>query len=335
VKKRRILATTLMALSGSALLLAAGCGKRQPADVAPGAPPPRAVAAKPGEGLRIAVVPKALIGEYWVDCKDGAEAAAAELGCELYFEGPPNETDTAQQIAIIENLVLKGIDGLAISPCSADALVRPAQEAATKGVKVVTVDSDLADPSARLCYIGTDNKEGGRIAGETLAEVLGQKGTVAIVNGAPSAQNCVDRVDGFRESIAQYPDIEIVDEQTCQSQRELALQVSENILSQHSDLAGFFTVNAPGAPGAGLAVKSKGLTGTVKIVGFDLLDESLDLLRDGVVQALVAQKPYDMGKLAVEKLVAACRGEELEPVIDTGVDVVTLANVEQIAPEDE
>jgi ribose transport system substrate-binding protein len=84
-----------------------------------------------------------------------------------------------------------------------------------------------------------------------------------------------------------------------------------------------------------LAVRNKGLTGSVKIVGFDLLDESLALLRGGVVQALIAQKPYDMGKLAVEKLVAACRGEELEPLIDTGVDVVTLENVDEIAPKAE
>jgi ribose transport system substrate-binding protein len=330
-----MLATATVALGALALLLAVGCRKQPPAEVSPVRPPGDQRADRPGEGLRIAVVPKALIGEYWVDCKDGAEAAAAELGCELYFEGPQNETDTAQQVTIIENLVLKGIDGLAISPCSADALVRPAKQAADKGVKVVTVDSDLADADARLCYIGTDNREGGKIAGHKLAEVLGEKGKVAIVNGAPSAQNCVDRVDGFRESIAAYPGIEIVDEQTCQSQRELALQVSENILSQHSDLNGFFTVNAPGAPGAGLAVRNKGLTGTVQIVGFDLLDESLELLRDGVVQALIAQKPYDMGKLAVEKLVAACRGEELEPLLDTGVDVVTLENVDEIAPKEE
>ena len=333
--KRSVLGVALAAVVGVALIVAAGCRRQQPAQpsVSEGAGPP--ARAKAGEGLRIAVVPKALIGEYWVDCKDGAEAAAEELGCELVFEGPQNETDTAQQITIIENLVLKGIDGLAISPCSADALVRPAKEAAAKGVKVVTLDSDLADPAARLCYIGTDNKEAGKIAAAKLAEVLGENGNVAIVNGAPSAQNCVDRVDGFRERIAQFPGIQIVDEQTCQSQRELALQVSENMLSEHSDLDGFFTVNAPGAPGAGLAVRNKGLTGSVKIVGFDLLDESLALLRGGVVQALIAQKPYDMGKLAVEKLVAACRGEELEPLIDTGVDVVTLENVDEIAPKAE
>ncbi len=324
--KRVILAVICAALAGAIF----GCKKPQPSEVAPASPQAKA---KPGAGLRIAVVPKALIGEYWVDCKEGAEEAARELGCELLFEGPQNETDTAQQVTIVENLVLKGIDGLAISPCSADALVRPVKEAAARGVKVITVDSDLSDPSARLCYIGTNNKEAGKIAAETLAEILGGKGKVAIVNGAPSAKNCVDRVDGFREAIAKYPDIEIVDEQTCQSQRELALQVSENILSEHEDLDGFFTVNAPGAPGAGLAVRNKGLAGKVKIVGFDLLDESIELLREGVIQALIAQKPYLMGKLAVEKLVAACRGEELEPEIDTGVDVITLENIDELLPQ--
>ncbi|HID05979.1 MAG TPA: hypothetical protein EYP10_02405, partial [Armatimonadetes bacterium] len=116
----------------------------------------------PSKRISIAIVPKALTGEYWARCKRGAEKAAQELNVELDFVGPQSEVDVDKQVEIIENLISRGVDGIGVSPCDADALVRVIEDAMDKGIPVVTVDSD-ANTDKKLSYIGTDNKKAGRI----------------------------------------------------------------------------------------------------------------------------------------------------------------------------
>lgn len=277
----------------------------------------------------IAIVPKALTGEYWVRCKKGAEAAAKRLGVRLTFIGPSAETEVDKQIDIVENLLTRGVDALGISPCDATALVGVIEKAVAKGVPVVTVDSD-AKTNKRLAYIGTDNEKAGEIAGRELAKLMKGKGKVLIINGVPGAQNLMQRIKGFKRAIAKHPQIRIVSEQACQSDQALALNIAENALTAHPDLGGIFGVNAPGAPGAAQAVKAAGKAGKVKIVGFDALPDTVKFCAEGVVQAIVEQRPYRMGFLAVRYLKEALEGKKIPRLVDTGVDVVTPAKARQL-----
>jgi len=270
----------------------------------------------------IAIVPKALTGEYWVRCKKGAEAAAKQFGVKLTFIGPSAETEVDKQIDIVENLITRGVDAIGISPCDGKALVPVIEKAIAKGIPVVTVDSD-AKTNKRLAYIGTDNEKAGEIAAKELAKLMGGKGKVLIIQGVPGAENLMQRVKGFKRVIAKYPQIKIVSEQACQSDQTKALDITENALTAHPDLGGIFGVNAPVAPGAAQAVKAAGKTGKVKIVGFDALPDTVRYCAEGVIQAIVEQRPYRMGYLAVRYLKEALEGKKIPRMVDTGVDIIT------------
>lgn len=277
----------------------------------------------------IAIVPKALTGEYWVRCKRGAEAAAKQFGVTLTFVGPSAETEVDKQIDIVENLLTRGVDAIGVSPCDGKALAPVIDRAIAKGVPVVTVDSD-APRSKRLAYIGTDNEKAGAIAGEQLAKLMGGRGKVLIINGVPGAENLMQRIKGFKQTLRKYPRIRIVSEQACQSDQTLALNIAENALTAHPDLGGIFGVNAPGAPGAAQAVKAAGKTGKVKIVGFDALPDTLRFCREGVIQAIIEQRPYRMGYLAIRYLKDVLEGKKIPRMVDTGVDIITPAQAKQL-----
>lgn len=270
----------------------------------------------------IAIVPKALTGEYWVRCKKGAEAAAKQFGVRLTFVGPSAETEVDKQIDIIENLLTRGVDAIGVSPCDGKALVPVIEKAVAKGVPVVTVDSD-AKTNKRLAYIGTNNEKAGEIAGQVLAKLIKGRGKVLIIQGVPGAENLMQRVKGFKRAISKYPRIELLPEQACQSDLTRALEITENALRAHADLAGIFGVNAYGAPGAAQAVKEAGKVGKVKIVGFDAIPTTLKYCAEGVVQAIIEQRPYRMGYLAVRYLKDALEGKKIPRMVDTGVDVIT------------
>lgn len=270
----------------------------------------------------IAIVPKALTGEYWVRCKKGAEAAARQFGVRLTFIGPSSETDVDKQIDIVENLIVRGVDAIGISPCDGKALAPVIERAVGKGIPVVTVDSD-AKTNKRLAYIGTDNEKAGELAAKELAKLMGGKGKVLIIQGVPGAENLMQRVRGFKRVIAKYPQIKIVSEQACQSDQTRALDITENALTAHPDLGGIFGVNAPGAPGAAQAVKTAGKAGKVKIVGFDALPDTIRYCAEGVIQAIIEQRPYRMGYLAVRYLKEALEGKKIPKKVDTGVDIIT------------
>lgn len=270
----------------------------------------------------IAIVPKALTGEYWVRCKKGAEAAAKQFGVRLTFIGPSAETEVDKQIDIIENLLTRKVDAIGVSPCDGKALVPVIEKAVAKGVPLVTVDSDAKTPK-RLAYIGTDNEKAGELAAKELAKLMGEKGKVLIIQGVPGAENLMQRVKGFKRVISKYPGIKIVSEQACQSDQTLSLNITENALTAHPDLGGIFGVNAPGAPGAAQAVKAAGKTGKVKIVGFDALPDTIRYCAEGVIQAIVEQRPYRMGYLAVRYLKEALEGKKIPRMVDTGVDIIT------------
>ncbi|MFA0752756.1 MAG: hypothetical protein IMHGJWDQ_000518 [Candidatus Fervidibacter sp.] len=277
----------------------------------------------------IAIVPKALTGEYWVRCKKGAEAAAKQFGVRLTFIGPSAETEVDKQIDIVENLITRGVDAIGISPCDGKALVPVIEKAVAKGIPVVTVDSD-AKTNKRLAYIGTDNEKAGEMAARELVKLMGGKGKVLIIQGVPGAENLMQRVKGFKRVIARYPQIRIASEQACQSDQALALNITENALTAHPDLGGIFGVNAPGAPGAAQAVKAVGKAGKVKIVGFDALPDTVRYCAEGVIQAIVEQRPYRMGYLAVRYLKEALEGKKIPRMVDTGVDIITPERAKKI-----
>jgi ribose transport system substrate-binding protein len=276
----------------------------------------------------IVVVTKALDSEFWLTLKNGAETAArAHPDIELAVLAPEREINIDQQVTIIEDQILKKVSALAVAPGGASETIPVLNKAKAAGIPVLLVDSDAPWPD-KLSYIGTDNRLGGRLAGEYIVKVLGGKGKVAVIRGILGVMAHEDRVDGFKDAIAQSPGIQLVTVQPANSERALALTVMENILTSHPDLTAVFATNDQMALGAMEAIAARNLTGKVAIVGFDAGKEAVRAVKAGRINAVVAQNPFNMGKEAVEAAVKAIKGEPINKRIDTGTTLVTKETVD-------
>lgn len=276
--------------------------------------------------LTFVMIPKG-VHPYYEPCFEGFQAAAAAYGITAEYVAP-QEFDIAQQVRIIEDLIARGVDGIAISAVDDKPLVPAIQQAIEAGIPVLTFDAP-APSSAQISYIGTDNESAGYVAGKKLAELMGNTGQLAILQGGLGAPNLNMRREGIRKALADLaPAIEIVTVEDIQGKFELAVNKTETILETYPDVRAIFGVSAYGAPGSGVVVSEQGRTDEVIVAGFDDLPETLIGIREGVIQFCVVQKTYNMGWLAVEKLRAAVNGEEIERKIDTGIVIVDRHNVD-------
>lgn len=311
------------------LCLAAGCGKKygEPPPISSSGPPGGTPAPAPAT-LRIAVVPKAVTHQFWTTVESGARAAAAEAGAEVIWKGPDHETNVDQQIAMIQDFVTQEVDAIVMAACDADALVEPIREAEEAGVPVITIDSGVNYKDIRS-LVATDNVEGGYQAGLKLFELIGGQGKVGLIPFIKGAASSNDREAGFLKAVEETEGIELVATLYSNSDVGEGKSVTEDMLTQHADLAGIFAANEAGAIGAANAIVERRLQGKVILVGFDGSPEEQKYLRDGVIQALVVQNPFKMGQMGVELAVKAIRGETVERRVDTGVVVVTAENIDQ------
>lgn len=286
-----------------------------------------------------AVVPKSVDNPFFIDVEEGAKAAAAELGVEMLFVGPQTH-DVAQQIAILEDLILRGVDGIALSPVDAQSVIPVVERARAEGIPVVTFDSDTAGGQGRIAFIGTNNFAAGVSAGEAFIRAL-PSGTYAIITGGLGAQNLNDRIDGFRSVLAKFGDAyrEVAGSPfPTEDDIQRGIQVIEDLRTAYPDLDGIFMSGgwpqfAPQAYVEALGPWADEVrAGTFVVVSFDLLEQQVDLLRQGYSTAQVSQRPYAMGYQAIYALHRLYNGEALDfTVLDTGSDIVTPANVDAFA----
>ncbi len=295
---------------------------------------------KKAEAPTFILVPKSVGHPYWVEVERGMNAMAKELGVKAIFNGPPTGS-SALQISIIEGAISSKVAGIGISPNEPEAVQAIIKSAVEKGIPVITFDSD-SPKSKRSYYIGTDNYKAGKTLGENFIKIAGTKGKIAILTGGLGAMNLNERIKGFKDVIAEYPDLKVVSMQANNDDEALALSQAEAILQSDPDLLAFVGVNAPAAPGAARAVKALGKKGTVKILGFDTVPITLDFIRQGYIQGTVGQRPYMMGYVSLKVLYDINKGTEIElpegfkaegDIIDTGILFVTPENIDEHFPE--
>ena len=282
-----------------------------------------------GDAPSVALVLKTLNSPFFIELEAGARQAADSLGIELVVQAPDREIDVERQMQIIENLLQTGIDVLTLTPSGSREIVSAIVEANQAGVPVVIVDTRadaqaLAEAEATIAtFIGSDNVDGGRIAGRFVAEALGGQGRVAVVEGIPGHETGDSRLRGFREVIAEHPGISIVASQTANWERDQAFNVTQNMLQSHSDLQAIFAANDMMALGAVEAIAAAGRTGDVLVVGFDALDEARQAIREGRLAATIAQHPRDMGRLAIESAWSILQGDAVPAEQPVGIELVT------------
>jgi len=231
--------------------------------------------------------------------------------------------DLNRQLADVEDFIVKGMDVIIISPVDSQGVIAALARAQAAGIKVITVDNPAARGTV-VSHIGTDNYAGGVKAGELMAQILGDKGKVAIID-YPTVQSVVNRVNGFKEALKKHPGIEIVAQQTGIT-RAAALAAAQNMLQAHPDITGIFGFGDDMALAAAVAVKSAGLEHQVKVIGFDGMQEAREAVDNNPVMAGVIQQfPQQMGRQAIDTAVKVIAGENVpaEQPIVPGVYIKT------------
>lgn len=288
------------------------------------------------DAIKIGFLP-GVVDPFYQVMQLGVEKAAADLGVEVVTQIPPTWGVEAQT-PLLDALIARGdLDYIITAPVEKDQMVTPLQHAVDAGIKVITVDTFLGDGDYAggpvtfpIAYIGSDNVEGGRISARGLAEAIGGKGKVYVNSTNPNVSSVQGREEGFKEVMAaEYPDIQVLGPDYNLDDQNTAQQQTAAIIEQNPDLGGVFGTNVFSAGGAGNAVVNAGLGGTVQVVAYDATLEAIELMGDGVVSLVLAQKPFDMGYMAVQFAVADKAGvTSLPRRVETGFAIINKDNVE-------
>ena len=277
----------------------------------------------------IAVVPKATSHLFWVSVQAGAMAAGHDLGVEVLWNGPATETEYSRQIEIVDSMIARHVDGLALAAQDHTALDASLDRAARAGIPVTVVDSGVESTNS-MTFVATNNYAAGQMAARQLAALLHGKGSIAMVLHVPGSFSTMERERGFEDTMAKdFPQIHILQKQYGMSDRSKAMAAAENILTAHPDLSGMFASTEPSSVGTALALKSRGLAGKIKFVAFDASEDMVRDLREGTIDALVAQDPFRIGYETVQTLVDKLHGKTPPKRIDLSARVITLPDLEK------
>lgn len=295
---------------------------------------------KPDGEILIYVVTNG-ISPFWTPMVVGMETAGKEVGCRTEWAGPQNST-VAEQKRIVEDAIAKGADGIAISCIEAEASVPIINMVIEKGVPIITFDADSPE-SQRLCYIGTNNVNAGKAAGDATVELLPNGGKLVGFVGNISGQNARERRDGFVEATRDH-NIELVDIMDDNKDASRARRNVEDAMSRYgNELDGFLGLFSYNGPAIAQAVVNAGKRNQYKIIAFDAEPVTLEQLEKGSIDATVVQKPYDFGLLSTRLLYhinregwSAAKQKLNIPddgLYDTGVKVITPGNVGEYRQE--
>jgi len=285
-----------------------------------------------GAKLRIAVIPKGTTHEFWKSVHAGAVKASRELGVDVVWKGPLKEDDLKGQIDVVDSFVAQGVSGIVVAPLSDKGLTASVRASVSAGIPVVVFDSDLQG-DAQSSFVATDNVAAGRMAGDELARQMGDTGNVVVLRYQEGSASTAHREEGFLAAMRDHPNLHVVsDNQYGGATTESAFATSENLLAAQKAASGavqgVFAPNESTTFGMLLALRKANLAGKVHFVGFDASDKLVKGVRDGAIDALVVQNPFNMGYVSVKTMTSRLRGQPIEKRIDTGARVVTRKNLD-------
>lgn len=281
--------------------------------------------------IRLAMIPKGTMHEFWKTVEAGARKAAEEYNVELTWKGPIKEDDKNQQIQVVNDFI-GNVDAIALAPLDSKGLRGPVKAANDAKTPVIIFDSGIED-SDIVSFVATDNHAAGMKAGEAMAKKLGGKGKVVVLRYLEGSASTTEREEGFLMA-AKAGGLEIVSsDQHAGASPEEARQAAGRLIQRFSSggkltIDGIFAPNESSAFGTLLALQESGMAGKVLFYGFDSSEKLLDGLRKGEIEGLILQDPFNMGYLTVKTIVAHLKGEKVEPLTDTGSTLVTKDNID-------
>ena len=283
--------TILLALAALvALALTGGCSKKAEQNSQPGS----------SSSFTVGVSLLTRTHPFYQDLEAGLKESATAAGYELLVTA--GEFDVAKQKDQIQDFIVRKVNAIVVSPCDSKSIGTTIKAANDAGIPVFTVDiACLAEGVKIVTHVASDNIEGGRLAAQAVAQAINGSGKVAIIDH-PEVESVIQRVKGFEEEIANYPEITVVAKLSGHGVKDQAFRTAEDILQANSDLAAIFGINDDSALGALAAVEKAGKQGSVKIIGFDAVPEARAAIKAGKIYADVIQKPREIGQKAIEAI---------------------------------
>jgi ribose transport system substrate-binding protein len=309
------LLTRIVVLLAALSLASSGCNR----DTAP---------ARTGKPT-IALVLKTLNHPYFVDMRRGAQEAADRLGVTLQVQAAEREIDVEKQMQIVENVIQTGVQALCITPSGSREIVPALVKARDAKVPIVVVDTRVDTAAAAdagvttATFVGSDNYEGGKLAGDYLVQATKGKARVAVLEGIPGHETGDSRLRGFSDALKAAPGMTIVASQPANWERDQGFSVFQNMLQAHPEIDTVFACSDLMALGAVEAIAAAGKTGRIRVVGFDALEDAKAAIASGAMEASVAQFPFEMGRVAVESAVKVLAGETVPADISVKLELLT------------
>lgn len=274
----------------------------------------------------IAIIGGMNSGYHWGTIKRGAEAAAREFNINIEYSAPNDEGDIEGQIKLVNLALEKKVDALILAPSDYEAMVDIIKKAYDKGIPVIIIDSQV-NTDKIYCYVGTDNLEAGKKAGNVLVSSVPENAKVAIINFFKGSKNAEEREEGIRSIISKYPGIKIAANEYCYSDVSRAYNLTKEIIAKHGDINAFVALNALSSEGVAEAINELKLQKKIKIIAFDSTTSEIEFLEKGVIQATIIQNPFSIGYLGVKNAVNVISGRKVPRNIDTGSKLIDKNNM--------
>jgi len=265
--------------------------------------------------------------EFYISMQCGIEAEAAKLGVTVKTQGAQKFDPTLQR-PILDSVKATKPDAILIAPTDVTAMQQPLESAAAAGTKVILVDTTTKDPSYAASQIASDNIGGGKAAFDAIKQLNPDGGKVMVMSVDPGISTTDQRAEGFEAAVKADSKFQYLPIQYSHNDPATAANIISSALQKDPDIVGVFAANLFAAEGTATGVRQAGKTSTVKIVGFDAGPNQIKALREGTVQALVAQQPGTIGQYGVDMAVAALDGGQVTPKVQTGFTVITKDNID-------
>ena len=315
----------------------AACSNSKPADTptessaaAPASGPAASSVAAPAKATKnynIQFVQGVAGDEFYISMQCGAQAEAAKLGVTLKTQGPQKFDPTLQK-PILDAVSAAKPDAILIAPTDVTAMQKPLEVAAQNGSKVVLVDTTVTDPSFATSAIASDNEGGGKAAFEAIKKLKPSGGKVMIMSVDPGISTTDARAKGFEDAVKADSSFKYLGVQYSHNDPATASNLISSALQKDPDLVGVFAANLFSAEGTATGIRQAGKNSQVAVVGFDAGPNQIKALKEGTVQALVAQQPATIGAYGVDEAVAALDGGTVTPKVQTGFTVIDKDNVD-------
>jgi ribose transport system substrate-binding protein len=266
---------------------------------------------------------------FYISMRCGAQAAAQQAGYQLNVQEPA-KFDATLQTEKVNAIATNPPAALIIAPTDENAMRAPIQQVKNKGTKIVEVDTKLADRSVAVSSISSNNTDGGKLAAQTMAELVGdESGSVLVLDTIAGTSTTAQRAKGFEEELKKFPNLKSIGIQFTQNEPAQAAQEVTAAIASTPDLIGVFATNLNTGEGAATGLRNTGKIGEINLVGFDASPAEVEGLRKGEFQALIAQDPAAIGRQGVEQAVAAIEGKPVTREISAELHAITQDNLEE------